>query len=98
MPVFLLYLLHVILFGVGENLESVVKSQQRYIETMEQYKQKVSANFGRILNQLGLNLIASKDNKFSGEYQLIGTAFNEKKMLPIFQLANNYTGIRFSFI
>jgi len=77
------------LFWCGEHLESVTKTQNKYIEIILQYKQETVGDFAKIWHQLVLNLLDRAEDK----YQLIGESFNEVKMLPIFKANNNNVGL-----
>jgi signal transduction histidine kinase len=77
------------LFWCGEHLESVAKTQNKYIEIILQYKQETVGDFAKIWHQLVLNLLDRAEDK----YQLIGESFNEVKMLPIFKANNNNVGL-----
>ncbi|WP_449418330.1 trifunctional serine/threonine-protein kinase/ATP-binding protein/sensor histidine kinase [Phormidium nigroviride] len=63
---------------IGESLELVTKEQSKYVELLENIKQKVSANHVRLFHQMTLNLQGFSDNKI----YLKGDSFDESKGLP----------------
>ncbi|MEB3341566.1 AAA family ATPase [Okeania sp.] len=71
--------------AMGENLESLSKKQSNYVQLMQNLKQEHSTNCVKIQWQTVLNLLDKSENSF----QLIGTAFDETKMLPIFRDSKN---------
>ncbi len=72
-------------FFVGEHLELIDRKSEQYINLMLNLKQDFSANNKKILRQMVLNFLGQTENKCS----LIGVAFNESSMLPIFMEAKN---------
>ena len=80
------------LFLVGEDLESVGKRQEEYINTIAKLEQEYQLQMTKIRCQTVLNLLERAEDK----KRLIGETFNEAEMLPLFLEANNVLAL-FSF-
>ncbi|OCR01424.1 hypothetical protein BCD67_23520 [Oscillatoriales cyanobacterium USR001] len=66
-------------FAVGENLEDVVREQDRYIAIIDKCKKLFPFYYAKIWQQITLNLIG----KYTGDRcSLIGESFNEVEKLP----------------
>ncbi|MFB2917663.1 trifunctional serine/threonine-protein kinase/ATP-binding protein/sensor histidine kinase [Aerosakkonema funiforme] len=72
-------------FFLAEHLELIAKKSDQYINLMLKLKQDFSANNKKILRQMVLNFLGQTEDKC----RLIGGAFNETSMLPIFIKAKN---------
>ena len=72
-------------FLIGEPLETVEEKQVKYFDLTQNIKQEFAIQLVAIWGQIVLNLRGRSANP----YQLIGESFNEEKMLPRLQKANN---------
>ncbi|MDV2995290.1 MAG: hypothetical protein N4J56_004944 [Chroococcidiopsis sp. SAG 2025] len=80
-------------FLIGEHLESVISSQKPYIELMHKLKQEYVLHSINTVRQTVLNLLSES----ADPRRLVGRAFNEAEMLPIFQAANIRTSLFMSY-
>ncbi|WP_036486276.1 hybrid sensor histidine kinase/response regulator [Myxosarcina sp. GI1] len=78
------YIFH--LFLANRSLKNIIKQHQQYVELLLKSKQQHSIDFCRIWQQVALNFANSATDKLS----LSGAAFDETKMLPVFEQANNH--------
>ena len=74
-------------FAVGENLDSMEKKRQQYVELMLELKQDYSVNYHKIGLQVVKNLLGQSDSPCL----LVGSSFDEVKMLPVFLESRNAT-------
>ncbi|BAZ37854.1 two-component hybrid sensor and regulator [Calothrix sp. NIES-4101] len=81
-------------FWLGKELENLEKDFALYIESLRQIKQQVAFNWNSIYQQTVFNLQGKSEHLYS----LIGTAYDEEKMLPIHQKANDLYTINHLFI
>ncbi|MGE5656699.1 MAG: AAA family ATPase [Actinomycetota bacterium] len=70
---------------VGKNLGIVQQEQKQYMSLLQTLKQSFSLYHAQIWGQLALNL----SSKVVNPYDLMGEIFDESKMLPLLQEANN---------
>ncbi|MEG5064219.1 AAA family ATPase [Microcoleus sp. B3-A4] len=76
-------------FFSGEDLRSVDKKYEQYLELMLNSKQEYQTYYTKIWRQLTLNLQGlAEDN-----CRLVGESFNEDEMLPVLLAANNVSSI-----
>jgi predicted ATPase/signal transduction histidine kinase len=78
-----LYCNHILF--IGENLNFVEQKHQQYINLMLKFKQEFSAYYTKVGRQFTLNLL----DRSSDKYRLVGEAFDEEKLLPVFIENNN---------
>jgi PAS domain S-box-containing protein len=81
-------------FWLGKELQTVEKDFTLYIDSLSQIKQQVALNWNCIYQQTVLNLQGKSEHL----YNLIGTAYDEQKMLPLHQQANDLYTINHLFI
>ena len=74
---------------IGEPLESLLEAQTRYIALLGKIKQEYQLVYAAIWQQFVLNL--TTDSELGAE--LVGSAFNEQQMRPIFEQTNNLTSL-----
>ncbi|MEO1590613.1 MAG: AAA family ATPase [Cyanobacteria bacterium J06632_22] len=74
---------------VGEQLSDLAHKVAIYSEQLRQTKQALHCNNNELLRQVILNLMGQGDDPC----QLVGEAFDERKMLPLYQAANNMLGL-----
>ena len=82
------------LFFAGESLDRADSQIGKYIELMQQLKQDYPTQYQSICRQIVQNLLGKTDNPL----KLIGEAFNEDEIVPIFQAANNATALFFVYL
>ena len=87
-----IYLAHS--FWLGKDLINLEKDQDIYIDYFQIIKQKLALNWGFIYQQTLLNL----QGKSAYLYRLIGTQYDEYKMLPLHQKDNDLYTISHLFI
>ena len=76
-------------FFSGEDLTSVDKKYDRYLELMVNSKQEYQIYYTQIWRQLTLNLQGLAEDKC----RLVGDSFNEDELLPVLLAANNVSSI-----
>ena len=77
-------------FAVGENLDIIVREQQRCIAIIDKCKQEFQFYYAKIWLQISLNLSGFYTEDKSS---LIGESFNESEMLPYLIEVNNRQSI-----
>jgi len=85
---------------VGEPLESLLEEQTRYINLLGKIKQEYQRVYAAIWQQFTLNLtldltpdLTNQSDQSQHGAQLIGSAFNEQQMRPIFEQTHNLTSL-----
>ena len=81
-------------FWLGKELEFLEKDLAVYCDSLSKIKQQVALNWNRIYQQTTLNL----QKKSEYLYDLIGTAYDERQMLPMHEAANDLYTINHLFI
>ncbi|MGD1905658.1 MAG: AAA family ATPase [Leptolyngbyaceae cyanobacterium] len=74
---------------VGTKLEDLTHKITTYSTQIRQIKQSLHLSNNELLRQIALNLTSSSKNP----EKLIGEAFNENEMMPIYQSSNNMLGL-----
>ena len=75
------------IFAIGEPLDSIEKKRRNYLNLMRDLGQEYSINHHQMGLQVTQNLLGKTDSPDA----LIGSAFDETKMLPIFLKSRNAT-------
>lgn len=77
------------LFFVGESLSVVIYKSQCQIEMIRNFKQDFQLKYAQLWRQLSLNLQGVTENQLV----LIGESFDESSVIPLWEKANNGTGL-----
>jgi len=85
----LIYCYHA--YFIGQELSGLAKEMANYSQTITNLKQKAALNYQEISRQAVLNLLGHSEDSC----QLIGTAYDEEKMLPLHQEAGDRTAVCF---
>jgi len=78
----------------GKELSELAIEMSAYSNALERIKQTISKNWIDIYRQVIDNLLGRSQNT----YCLIGEAYNEEKMLPVHQQANDMTTLAYFYI
>ncbi|MBW4604542.1 MAG: AAA family ATPase [Calothrix sp. FI2-JRJ7] len=74
---------------IGHELSQLTEKMANYSKTFSHLKQELHFNYHQIFRQFILNLIGSSETPFI----LVGEAYNESKLLPQHQQANDTTAL-----
>lgn len=77
------------LFFIGESLSVVIYKSQCQIEMIRNFKQDFQLKYAQLWRQLSLNLQGVTENQLV----LIGESFDESSVIPLWEKANNGTGL-----
>ncbi|MEH1783933.1 MAG: AAA family ATPase [Nostoc sp.] len=80
-------------FFLGKELTILEKEMAAYSQALAQLKQEVSYNYLKIFYQSTLNLGSTSDSQSHLPWQFQGVVYNEAKMLPLHQTANDLYAI-----
>ncbi|MFQ4146742.1 protein kinase domain-containing protein [Chlorogloeopsis sp. ULAP02] len=78
----------------SSELKSLEQEMARYSQAIAQINQETALKWHQIFHQVVLNLIGSGENN----YRLIGKAYNEEQLLPLYIQANERTLIHYVFL
>ncbi len=74
---------------VGEQLQELAHKVATYSQQIREIKQELHFNNNELIHQVILNLTGNSQNP----YQLVGNAFNEETMLPLYHRSSNVLGL-----
>ncbi|MEH1827888.1 MAG: AAA family ATPase [Nostoc sp.] len=80
-------------FFLGKELTILEKEMAAYSQALAQLKQEVSSNYLNIFYQSTLNLGSTSESQSHLPWQFQGVVYNEAKMLPLHQTANDLYAI-----
>ena len=80
-------------YFIGKELEKLEQEMESYTEAIGHIKQETALNYHKVYHQLVLNLLG----KAVDTCRLEGEAYNESKMLPMHQNANDKTALYYLF-